>query len=325
MRHLIVILLSAVVALAHCAEAAPTSMISNAPAEKGSPSIGGMKWLTKWFNKPSEQAVAPVAQSTAGAAPNFAYEPAAAVAVAKPYQPQPAAPAVPQQPVVAVGPTLPTLPAAAPVASAEYKNFRERGHLEDRSGNLALAEIYYRKAIAADPMRAAAVNDLALCQARQGRLEDAAGTLTEAISMRPDKALYRNNIATVLVELGRPEEALGHLNEVYPPVVALHNLGQLHARADQPEQAARRLNEAIALDASFSPAREALAKLEPTPAPSSVAVSLPPAPAAAAPEAPTPRVAAAPSYENATSGYRASQSSPAPTNYPRLLPPVLDR
>ena len=146
----------------------------------------------------------------------------------------------------------------------DVKALRELGHMEDRLGNLTHAEQHYRQALGANPASAAATNDLGLCLARQGQMEASLATFGQAIQMRPAKSLYRNNIATVHVQLGQTDEALTHLKTVYTPSTATFNLGQLLARAGKTEEAAHQFREALALDPSSTPAREALANIQPT-------------------------------------------------------------
>ncbi|MGL4513577.1 MAG: tetratricopeptide repeat protein [Lacipirellulaceae bacterium] len=200
---------------------------------------------------------------------------------------------------------------------------RELAHVDDRAGALADAERNYRASIGADPSSAAAVNDLALCLARQGRLEPAAATLRQAIVMRPDKALYRNNLATILVELGKSDEAHQQLATAYEPAVASFNLGLLLARSGKADEAAGRFREAIALDPSLQPAREALARIEPAEGTDPLRVASLPATAA-------PGVApyAVDESETTPIGPMADQpldAEPAAPSFPRLLPPVIGR
>ncbi|MEO1495728.1 MAG: tetratricopeptide repeat protein [Planctomycetota bacterium] len=205
---------------------------------------------------------------------------------------------------------------------------RRLGHLEDRAGRLSEAEVQYRQAIACDPTSAAAINDLGLCLARQGRFDQSLATFQQAIMMRPDKPLYRNNIATVFVQLGRFDEALENLSGAYGPAVARYNLGQLMLKADRTAEAAEQFQQALAIDATMLPARSALERLG---VPKSPTLAVAPAmtPAEPAYEAPTegwpsqpvtdPRLAAAP---------MAAPASVAPAadgEFPRLLPPVIER
>lgn len=346
-------------------QAAPMSMLQSlpqgsesAPAEAtGKP--GRMAWLTKWLgNKPATQPMA-ITRPQGTYPPTMAYQPASEPmrsatngtwGTASPAQslavttaePTIVAPNGSTTPITSVQPFngLPSVGAvtARPSqAAVTAKSLREQGHEKDREGQLTVAEDLYRQAIGADPTSAAAVNDLGLCLARQGKLPTSIATLRQAIMMRPDKPLYRNNIATVLVEVGETEEALAHLKTAYGPAAAHHNLGQLLSRAGQTDAAIVQLNQALKLEPSMAPARNALAQLtaatqpmpasaEPTPpqmAQSPNVSNAPGTPTLAVPMSPSyapAQVAVAPQHMQTVT----EEPSGAPT-FPRLLPPVINR
>ncbi|MEO0529279.1 MAG: tetratricopeptide repeat protein [Planctomycetota bacterium] len=349
--------------------AAPNSMLQCMPESEahvqadqaGKPSR--MAWLTKWFGKkPAAQAVAP-AVPHASYPPTMAYEPAATPAgpansswgVFSPAQalatvtPEPATTPIgpTTSPITNVQPTAQAASVATPAPAApisDAKALREQGHAKDREGQLIAAENLYRQAIGADPTSAAAVNDLGLCLARQGKLEPSIATLRQAIMMRPDKPLYRNNIATVLVEVGQTQEALAHLKTAYGPAAAHYNLGQLLTRAGRTNDAIAQLNQALEIEPTLGPARDALSMLtasqpkfaaqpQPTPAvPSPTPTPAPPAYLSQAPAAPAGPVATpAPAYapaQVAAAPPRVEPTEEAPAGaptFPRLLPPVLSR
>ena len=288
-------------------------------------------WLNPWSKKASAEVVAPAVES----APSVALPPQAVYQA--PTQPAPSTPVVvPSQSVA----TIPTAPAQqSATGSTTCRELRDQGHESDRLGNLGEAERFYRLAIAADPTSAAAVNDLALCLARQGQLDSSAKTFMKAIGMRPDKPLYRNNIATVLVEMNLIEDAKSHLLTVYSPSTASYNLGHLLNNRGKKEEAVRQFQAAIAEDPTFAPAQEMIASLSPmklpeyrptvasTPQPTMAETVtqtatqpfIPQVAQAATPQIPTLAPAEAPGtqpYEEATT---------ATPSFPRLLPPVINR
>ena len=110
--------------------------------------------------------------------------------------------------------------------------------MEDRQSNLPLAESLYQQAVTANPQNAAALNDLGLCLAREGKLEPSLQVLEQAVQLQPDKSLYRNNAATVLVEMRQDQRALAHLAAVHNPAEANFNLGQLLVDRGRPADAA---------------------------------------------------------------------------------------
>lgn len=327
-----VYLIAAIAALllAETSLAAPTSMLHSLPQPSAAPATpqaavaprqsGHFGWFTKWFR--GEHRPAAVAQPPGS-------PPQGVVA----YQPPQQAPAIQSAPLAAAIPAAPSPSAGA----LDAKSLRNEARTKDREGDLAAAEQCYRQAIAADPTSAAAVNDLGLCLARQGKLEPSAAVLRQAITMRPDKTLYRNNIATVLVELGRPQEALAQLQAVSNPATANFNVGQLLTRSSKNDQACEYLRQALACDPAMEPARQALAALAPA------APSLPVSPMAPSPTmagvAPAPTLAPPePEYQQVASAPQTTQLEPAAPSvfddeeipsgapaFPRLLPPVINR
>lgn len=138
---------------------------------------------------------------------------------------------------------------------------REIGHFEDRQERLDVAEQMYRRAATSAPRDAGTLNDLALCCARQGKLEESAALLSSAISLRPEKTLYRNNIAKVLVCLRQTEAALRHLTAAHAPAAAQYNLGHLLEQNGDTVAAARCYQEAAAIDPQLAAANQAIDRL----------------------------------------------------------------
>lgn len=341
-------------------QAAPMSMLQSVPREASAsvqqtapqgalPSQGEpskMGWLTKWMgNKPSD-AVNPALQ--APSAPQFAPQ---IVSQAGPQYPQmaymppdassrPVSNAIPRdtmpsdaiQGQTIISPVSPSYtaqaaPTANPTQAANARTLREQGHEADRLGTLGEAERLYRLAMEADPSSAAAVNDLALCLARQGQLDSSAVTFLQAISMRPEKPLYRNNIATVLVEMGLYDDAKSHLVAAYPPATASYNLGHLLVNRGMQQEAINAFQESLAYDPNLAAAHDMLASL----APNAIAPAEVAAPHVA--QAPTKASPAANNFitVNTTSNTGVISNVPqqmptsATPSFPRLLPPVINR
>ncbi len=110
-------------------------------------------------------------------------------------------------------------------------------HMEDRQGNLRIAEQLYRRLVDVNPKAPTAFNDLGLCLARQGRLDESAEAIHLAVALQPGKQRYRNNLATVFVEMYRDQEALQQLTAVHGPAIAHVNLGHLLARRGRTQDA----------------------------------------------------------------------------------------
>lgn len=148
--------------------------------------------------------------------------------------------------------------------------------MEDRQGNLPLAENLYQQAVTSNPQHAGAMNDLGLCLAREGKLPQSLQVLEQAVQLQPTKALYRNNAATVLVEMHQDQRALAHLAAMHDAADANYNMGQLLIERGRPADAAQYFQAAVQANPAMQQAQVALAKLQG----SQVAVSTPVASAA---------------------------------------------
>jgi tetratricopeptide (TPR) repeat protein len=206
---------------------------------------------------------------------------------------------------------------------------RAAARMEDRLGNMPLAENLYTQAATANPQHAGALNDLGLCLARQGKLEPSLQMLEQAVQLQPSKALYRNNAATVLVEMRQDQRALAHLAAVHGPAEANFNLGQLLVERNRAADAAPYFQAALEQNPEMLPAQEALAKLQSThmaAAPRAAAPRTATAPAAVAPAAaPQPTIAQGQQYTYPTTGQPQTAATAPTTQAPRYLPPVAAR
>lgn len=193
---------------------------------------------------------------------------------------------------------------------------RAAARMEDRLGNMPLAENLYSQAAKSNPQHAGALNDLGLCLARQGKLQPSVQVLEQAIQLQPTKALYRNNAATVLVEMHQDQRALAHLAAVHAPAEANYNLGQLLVERGRPTDAVPYFQAALQQNPGMQPAQDALAKLQgnrmaaakPRPQTISVPVSATPT----APPATTSATAAALPTVTAPPVTTAQVAAPAP-------------
>jgi predicted TPR repeat methyltransferase len=77
-----------------------------------------------------------------------------------------------------------------------------------REGKTKKAEKAYQQALAIDPGRHAAHNNLANLFQKQGRYDDAGRHFREAINLSPDTSLYYNNAAVLLTEIGQTTDAV---------------------------------------------------------------------------------------------------------------------
>lgn len=221
---------------------------------------------------------------------------------------------------------------------------RAAARMEDRQGQLQLAENLYKNALATNPKHAGAHNDLGMCLARQGKLPASVNEIEQAVRLEPTNPRYRNNVAVVLVEMRQDQQALAHLTSVHAGAEANYNMGQLLVQRNRANDAAPYFAKALELNPSMQPAYEALARLQGA-APPTVAAEQPvytgapttapqstPAPqqAPVGPQLDFPATARNPAA-NASSyvppGYYAPtqlppQATPRVGQAPRYLPPV---
>jgi tetratricopeptide (TPR) repeat protein len=218
---------------------------------------------------------------------------------------------------------------------------RAAARLEDRQGQLPLAEILYRQVVAQNLQDAAAHNDLGLCLARQGKLEESVQEIEQAIHLQPDKPLYRNNVATVLIELRQDQKALAHLSAVHGLAEANYNLGQLMVQRGRQQEALVYFQVALAQNPSLRQAETSIAMLQRngvgahSPAAMAAQPGVAPYGSQPAPQVASPQPAGAPAAAPGTTDRYgmpdrysgpAVNGTPATTDYraslPRHLPPV---
>ncbi len=136
-------------------------------------------------------------------------------------------------------------------------------HLLDRQDKLSQACQIYQLLVKSHPSNPTAHNDLGICCARQGKLQEAVASIDKAIQLDPKQARYRNNMATILVQSNQVEQAFAQLNAVHSRSVACYNLAYLLQKAGDKEAATRLFQEALALDPSMVQARVWLEHLRP--------------------------------------------------------------
>jgi tetratricopeptide (TPR) repeat protein len=209
---------------------------------------------------------------------------------------------------------------------------RAAARMEDRQGNLPLAEGLYRQAVASNPQHGGALNDLGLCLAREGKLEQSIQQIELAINIQPDKPLFRNNAATVLAEMRQDQRALAHLAAVHNAADANYNLGQLLVQRGRPADAVAYFRAALEHNPQMQQAQVALAGLEGTSvANTACAPTYAPAQATqqAAPQVPTATTPQNPLVGPQLMKYPMTGAVPqfgtVPPIQPQFLPPVAQR
>jgi tetratricopeptide (TPR) repeat protein len=140
----------------------------------------------------------------------------------------------------------------------------DRNHLKALLGYAHLKEVrekpndaiqLYQRAAKAYPKEASVHNNLGLCYARQGKLDEAVTAMTVAIQLEPKNPLYRNNIATVLVDQNKAREAFAQLREVHGNAAAYYNMGYLLNKKGQTQAALQNFTMAVRADPSMVTAR----------------------------------------------------------------------
>ncbi len=107
-----------------------------------------------------------------------------------------------------------------------------------------------------------AMNDLSLCYARQGNMQQALALLAGAVSLQPESKRYRNNIAKLLIEVNRKEEAFSHLEHAHGGAIAHFNMGSMLHQRGRDREALDYLRAAVEMDPSLTPAIDLLAELD---------------------------------------------------------------
>ena len=152
---------------------------------------------------------------------------------------------------------------ALEIDPTSFEALTSYGRLLDRQNRYAEATAFYQLAAQSHPLNATVFNDLGLCHARQGNLQDSIPALTRAIELDSENKLYRNNFATVLVANGQSQEAWEHLAVAHGEAVAHYNLGYLLYRQGKTHLARQQFTQALVKDPSLAPARAMLDRLDP--------------------------------------------------------------
>lgn len=94
--------------------------------------------------------------------------------------------------------------------SQEAKEYRKKGYEAQKAGDIEMAAVYYRKAIALDPFYAIPHNDLGIIYEMKGLLGKAEEEYKSAIRIDPNFAEAHMNLALLYERMNRIEEAIPH-------------------------------------------------------------------------------------------------------------------
>ena len=127
--------------------------------------------------------------------------------------------------------------------------------LEQVGGRMQESIDQYQQTLRIDPDYAEAHYHLGNALARSEKLEDAVRQYQEALRLRPDYAEAHLNLGAALAKLGKPEEAIQQYQEavrIQPNYAAAHNsLANAFARAGKVEEAIQHYEQALQIDPSL--------------------------------------------------------------------------
>lgn len=149
------------------------------------------------------------------------------------------------------------MPALSTAAEEALAVARE-GATCHQQGDLAGAEVHYRKALAIDPDQRNALNNLALIELTRSHRVQALELLRRLAAAHPDFALGLNTLGTVLLEDGRIDEGLPLFERaatLQPTLAeASNNQGIALSRLGRREEALAAFDRAIAARTSYAEA-----------------------------------------------------------------------
>lgn len=92
----------------------------------------------------------------------------------------------------------------------EAREYRQKGYQAQQAGDIELAIVYYKKAIALDPHYAVPHNDLGVAYEMKGLLDKAEEEYLSAIRINPDFAEAHMNLALLYESMNKIEKAISH-------------------------------------------------------------------------------------------------------------------
>lgn len=124
---------------------------------------------------------------------------------------------------------------------------------------------YYEQGIAMEPASFEGHNNLGILYHELGRSAEAIDAYRKAIELNPASAEPYNNLGFILHTLGRSQEAIPLFRQAAErrpaPPLPYHNLGLAYAALGQTAEAFTWFTKAIAVDPSYAPAMNALARI----------------------------------------------------------------
>jgi Flp pilus assembly protein TadD len=127
-------------------------------------------------------------------------------------------------------------------------------------GELEMAEAHYRESLAIEP-QAAIYNDLGFVLERQGLADEATRAYRKSIELDPKSASAHYNLGSAYARTGQLAEAERQLRvalKLQPDARTHTGLGVVLWELHRKDEAVAQLQKALALDATFAPARQKL-------------------------------------------------------------------
>ncbi|MCK6528269.1 tetratricopeptide repeat protein [Myxococcota bacterium] len=134
-----------------------------------------------------------------------------------------------------------------------------------RLGRTAEAVSQIRRATELAPFQPAVWNDLGFAWMVAGEPGRAVGALERAVELDPSVSRSRVNLGFALAAAGRDEEALASFRALLGPADAYADLGLARERRGDAPGAREMYRAALRLDPRHGPAREGIARTEPSP------------------------------------------------------------
>jgi Tfp pilus assembly protein PilF len=142
------------------------------------------------------------------------------------------------------------------------------GHALIQEGKVTEGISHYEQALQINPDFANVHYDLGTALMGQGRLVEAISHYEMALQINPDFPEAHGNLGFILQEMGRTQQAILQYEKAVrlkPDYIEAHfNLGLALEKTDRAPEAIEQFEQALTLRPDFAPAREALARLQPT-------------------------------------------------------------
>lgn len=195
--------------------------------------------------------------------------------------------------------------------------------LYDLQGEPTRAEVEYTRALQEQPNDAALLNDLGYFHYHHNHMEPAEMWLRKAVAADPSCRHAWINLGQVLARQGHVKESYEAFARVLRPAEAYSNLGVLLAKQGRTAEARNALQQALSLDPNLEQPKAFLSALPNTPGllPPGLTHATPPSPPVpSGPGSPSMTLSPAPSTAKVSPPVPNRGTPPAPRSLPTMLP-----